>query len=153
MGTPRLSGSRFLFSLTLAALVTTGCIGAGASGAGSRSSDRSVITEEEIRSLPPGSALQVVRTLRSSWLRGRSATLRTDSGRQPPSVFLNDRYFGALSSLEQISSESIAKIRFITAADATTRFGTGYPSGIILVTSKTLVPNAPATAGLGGDQT
>ena len=50
--------------------------------------------------------------------------------------FRDGRPFGALDSLHQIGAETIDVIRFHSASDATTRFGTGYPAGIIEVITR-----------------
>ena len=46
-------------------------------------------------------------------------------------VFVDGRRFGELPVLRQFGVEEIEEIRFLSASDATTRFGTGYPGGII----------------------
>jgi hypothetical protein len=40
---------------------------------------------------------------------------------------------GGLSALDGMEIREIEEIRFISASDATTRYGTGYPGGIIEV--------------------
>ena len=53
-----------------------------------------------------------------------------------PRVYVDDISYGNLNSLSNLSSASIREIRFIKAADATTRWGTGNIGGVILVTTK-----------------
>jgi hypothetical protein len=48
-------------------------------------------------------------------------------------VFLNGRPFGDLVTLYDFNSQTIDEIRFISPADATIRYGTGYAGGIIHV--------------------
>jgi hypothetical protein len=36
-----------------------------------------------------------------------------------------------LDSLLQFGTDTIEEIRYVSGSDATTRFGTGYPAGII----------------------
>lgn len=43
---------------------------------------------------------------------------------------------GGSNTLESMPTIAVREIRFINAADATTRFGTGHPMGAILVTTK-----------------
>ena len=38
--------------------------------------------------------------------------------------------------MENMPATEIIDVEFISAADATTRFGTGYPNGAILVTTQ-----------------
>ena len=41
--------------------------------------------------------------------------------------------FGNVNDLRSMDAAEIDELRFLGAADATTRFGTGYPAGAILV--------------------
>jgi hypothetical protein len=83
--------------------------------------------------MPTGSAFDAVERLHRDWLQSRSVTGRSSTGRSYPEVFVDGRPFGPLDSLNQLGTETIEEIRFINPADATTRYGTGYPGGIIEV--------------------
>jgi hypothetical protein len=50
-----------------------------------------------------------------------------------PTVYLNNVRHGGVASLRDILVTDIQEIRFINAADATTRWGTGHGSGVIMV--------------------
>jgi len=113
-----------------------GCAGSGATREEGPRPSRYVITQEQILDQPPGTALEVVERFHREWLRGRSATLRTSTGRNRPHVFLDGRPFGPADYLGQIGTEDIDYIRFIPPSDATTRYGTGFPAGIIEVITK-----------------
>jgi hypothetical protein len=95
--------------------------------------DGNVITSVEIL---PGmsSAYDVVRNRRPEWLHARG-TLPSDAGRPAlPLVYLEGISYGDCETLKSIAASSIAELRFLDARDATTRFGSGHTSGIILVT-------------------
>jgi hypothetical protein len=115
----------------LGALLVSGCASSGSSADGGGSSDRNSISREELRALPPGNAYRAVQQLRPNWLRSRSGTLRNSTGRTPPVVFLDGRRYGELATLYDFGTQDIEEIRFISPTDATTRYGTGYPGGII----------------------
>ena len=83
-----------------------------------------------------GTAREAVERFHPNWLRGRAGTVRTETGRSYPHVFVDGRPFGTAESLHQFGTESIEEIRFISPADATTRYGTGYTGGIIEVILK-----------------
>jgi len=51
-------------------------------------------------------------------------------------VYVDEISYGNLNSLSNLNSIQIREIRFIKAADATTRWGTGHAGGVILVTTK-----------------
>ena len=120
----------------LGALLVSGCASAGTAAGGEGSSGRNSISREELQALPPTNAYRAVQQLRPNWLRSRSGTLRNSSGRTPPVVFLDGRPFGELVTLYDFGSQTIEEIRFIPPADATIRYGTGYPGGIINVISR-----------------
>jgi hypothetical protein len=121
----------------VAAIAFTACLMGCSSGggyAGSQPPDqRNRITYEELRDLPAANALEVVQGLRSHWLRGRSSSFRSGGGMTLPEVFVNHQHYGPLDSLRQLRTESLEELQFISAPDATTRFGTGYTGGVILV--------------------
>lgn len=78
-------------------------------------------------------AMSVIRRLRPAWLRARGANSFTDPDAMYPVVYIDEIRHGALSTLHQIPTSEILKIEFFASADATTRWGTGHPSGVINV--------------------
>lgn len=125
-------------TLTLALLLTVapacGCVSATSSQGDGPQTDRHRITREQLQALPSGTAFDAVERFHRECLRGRAATIRTDTGRSYPHLFVDGRPYGTLDTLRQLGIEAVEEIRFITASDATTRYGTGYPGGIIDVT-------------------
>lgn len=114
-------------------LVAAAC---ATSGNSSRSGSSDLITQEELRSLEDMTAYRAIERLRPTWLRSRGpVNLRGGSG-SLPAVFLDGSNHGGLASLRQMSLENIGSIQFMNSSDATTRYGTGYPSGIIHVRSR-----------------
>lgn len=95
-----------------------------------------LITLEEITTSGASDALQVVKLLRPSMLRGRSAAPGNRSGLNEIVVYIDGVRAGGPGALENVSAISIREIRYINASDATTRFGTGHALGAILVVSK-----------------
>ena len=92
------------------------------------------ITEEELDDLPVMTARQAIQRLRPSWLRARISTVRGASGtRHSAMVFRDGMPMGGLDVLEGMDIREIGEFRFLTPSDATTRYGTGYPGGIIEV--------------------
>ncbi len=53
-----------------------------------------------------------------------------------PVVFVDRSRRGEIRELELIAADDVERIRYISARDATTRYGTGYPGGIIEVISR-----------------
>lgn len=121
----------------LTGLLLSVALSACASSSSSRSGGSTdLITQEEISSLSVSSAHDAVRRLRPRWLQGRGSQSIQTSGVQLPVVFVDEVRFGPIESLQGIQTSDISSMRFINARDATTRFGTGYPAGIIDVTTR-----------------
>lgn len=113
-----------------------GCLAGHTNRASAPPDQRSLITYEELQSLTAANALDAVQALRSHWLRARASTLRSGGSMTLAEVFVDHQHFGPLESLRQLRTESLQEIRFISAPDATTRYGTGYTGGIIYVLTR-----------------
>lgn len=118
--------------LTLAlVLPTTGCASSGTSGGGS-SDD---ITREDLETVSADNAMEVVSLMRPRWLRARPA--RTINDPTPVvGVVIDGRPRGSLDDLAQIRRENIERISFMSASDATIRYGTGFTGGAVVVTTR-----------------
>jgi type IV pilus biogenesis protein CpaD/CtpE len=119
-------------------LVLAGCASAGGkerSASPTKNRNRNVITLEEIESSHESDTYLLVKSLRPNMLTTRGATsiILTDPG---VIVFLDNQRFGPAQSLSMLPPADIAEIRFLSAAEAQSRWGEGFPQGVILVTSK-----------------
>lgn len=125
-------------AMVFATLALTGCSAATA-GSGGASDD--VITRAEIVETRAHSAFDVVRRLRPQFLRFRgrmdTAPGRTGPGMTEPVVYIDGVRLGGVASLRSIEAVDVAEIRYMSGADATTRFGTGHVAGVILVRTTT----------------
>ena len=88
-----------------------------------------VLTREEIAAAPVGNAYEALDRLRPSFLRphptgGRPATAYA-------TVFIDGVRRGTPDVLRSVAANSIAEIRYLTAADATTRYGLDVQGGVI----------------------
>lgn len=129
----------------LLALSAAACGGGGSGTSAQPAMDRpargpaNLITEAEINSGVYQTALEVVQNLRPGMLipRGTSPTARESSTASVPIVvYQDDVRLGDISSLANIPANRVKEIRVLSASDATTRYGTGHSSGVILVTTK-----------------
>ena len=88
-----------------------------------------LITEAEISAgTNYQNALEVVQYLRPQMLRAR--------GSLPVMLYIDDVKMNDMAGLTSVPTNRIREIRFINARDATTRWGTGHDSGVILLTTK-----------------
>ncbi len=128
-----------VFTSLFACVVALGCAGAGSGSAPTGSApggNPDLITSEQLRAPTVSfmSADAAIRFLRPRWLRSRSGTLV--GGRNFAYVFMDGGPFGTIRTLRSLPVSDISEARFISASDATTSYGTGYPGGIILITSR-----------------
>jgi hypothetical protein len=94
-----------------------------------------LITRAELESSPITNAYDAAQRLRPQWFsRPTAATLQP--GGNPIMVFVDRTQFGTLESLRNLHTDQIEEMEFVPARDATTRYGTGYPSGIVEVTTR-----------------
>lgn len=113
------------------ALAATAC--ATTSDSSSRGS-RNVITAEEIREVDALTAFDAVERLRPAFLRRGRVNVQEDT-KSFPIVYLDDMKLGGIDELRRIRASQVARIEYLSAADATFRFGTGHTGGALLVTT------------------
>jgi hypothetical protein len=87
------------------------------------------ITEEELASIDQLSAFEAIQRLRPRWFQTRTRLL--------PTVHVD----GSVRAdgeeiLRAINCSDVHEMQYLNAPDATTRFGTDYISGAILITTK-----------------
>jgi hypothetical protein len=111
-------------------LVLAVACASGGQQAGPSRSSRNVITAEELQTINVSDAYAAVQRLRSAWLRPR-----TGSG-SPIAVFVDGVRAGEVNILRQIPFITIRELRFVDPSDATTRWGTGYTNGAIMVVTR-----------------
>jgi len=112
-------------------LLAVACAGSG-SGSGSegpRRGSANLITSAELQDVANLSAYEAIQRLRPIWLRPRS-------GSSGPVVFVDGAQMGDPNMLQSISAATVEEIRFRSASDATTRYGTGVTGGAIEVKTK-----------------
>ena len=117
-------------------LVALGCGGGGSGSAAQPTAESratrgaaNLITEAEISASAVQNALEAVQNLRPSMMRPRP-------GGGPVMLYLDNVKMMDLNVLSTVPAARIQEIRYISAQDATTRWGTGHASGVILVTTK-----------------
>jgi len=112
------------------------CASAGAKGSSDQRHDRNVISSDEIAQSSEHNALNLIRALRPGMLadRGKTSIAQQDPGIV---VFVDGQRYGDVSSLEGLEVNTISEIRYLNASQAQSRFGTGFPQGVIAITSRT----------------
>ena len=96
--------------------------------------NHSVISVEELRASGYSDAYHVVESLRPHWLRTRGAT--SFAKRETVKVYLDGSLLGGPDQLRQVTTSSIASIRFLDAIEATQRWGLDHGQGAIVVSTR-----------------
>ena len=97
---------------------------------------RNVLTAEEISRITVGNVYEAIEQLRPEYLRSRGAISFRSASAPRAAVYLDAVYFGTLASLRNIRATQVMLIEYLSASEATTRFGTNHAGGAILVTSR-----------------
>jgi hypothetical protein len=118
----------------IAALIATGCASAGNTGS---NTDRNRITAEQLARLPASNAYEAVRTLQPQWLDSRGV-ISMDPAAKPTTavVFIDGTRAGDLEFLRTIPINTLSEIRYLNAAEASTRYGMGLDRGVIELIGK-----------------
>lgn len=117
--------------LALAASVSACASTGGSAGA---TSSRDVITAEEAVATNLTTAFDVVRARRPAWLQKRGVQSVRVSG--DVVVYVDGMHMGGPSALRQVHVNAIREIRYLDAASATQRWGTGHGFGAIEVSTR-----------------
>jgi glutaredoxin len=115
----------------------TACASGGSKGPGVPRGNANVITRDEIVAAHVSDAYEAVQKLRPEWFhnRGAMSVQSPDPAQTQPVVFLDGQNYGTLDDLRNIQAIDIQSMTLLSANDATTRFGTGYPGGVIMITT------------------
>lgn len=120
-------------ALLLAGGLACGGMGSGGGGGGSGS-----LTSQQLRELQTqyDNMYELIRSERSMWLQTRGSVSFQDPSASLPMVFVDGVEQGEPSALRRINPSDVEEAEFMSASDATTRYGTGYPGGIIRVSTR-----------------
>lgn len=127
--------SRKTLTLGLAVLIWSGaCASSGQSGGASRSRD--LITSEQLMEVPYNTVFEAVRALRPRWLQTRNVASLRSQERHTPRVYVDGQLRGEVNELSRLVPHEVEEIRYMSASDATTRFGTNHIAGAIVITTR-----------------
>ncbi len=112
---------------------TSACV-VGAPGP-SRGTSQGDITRLELEDVLGESAFQAVEQLRPAWLFYRRTPTIVNANPEP-AVYVDQAKLLALDDLRTIPAQDVERIRFLSARDATTIYGTGHMWGAIVVTTR-----------------
>ncbi|GMR13167.1 MAG: hypothetical protein BMS9Abin29_1369 [Gemmatimonadota bacterium] len=95
-----------------------------------------VIAAAELQSVLDLNALQVVERLRPTWLRNRGRVSIENQQFQGARLYVDGNRRGYVADMAEILASDIEEMRFLDSREATTRFGTGFTDGVIVITTR-----------------
>lgn len=102
-------------------------------------SARDLILAPEMANARVTDAYQAVAQLRPEFLRRRGAIVGVPSRRVGLRVYLDDTEMGGVDILRTIPIDQVTAIRYLSASEASFRWGANHADGVILVsTARTL---------------
>ncbi|MCH7531199.1 MAG: hypothetical protein IIB36_05460 [Gemmatimonadetes bacterium] len=128
-----ISSQRLMLAAFALMIGLAGCAsgsgGSGSSGSSGSSSGPNRLTAADLVNQQELDLYDAIRQLRGRWLTSR--------GRGTPRVVVDGspRQSG-IDELRSLRVSDVQEIEFLSASNATTRFGTGYDAGAILVTTR-----------------
>ena len=126
------AGAALALLLLLVGLAAACYPGRATSGSGA---NPDLIGNWELQELADYNVLDAIRRLRPAWLRGGTRpSIAVGPTSTSPRVHLNGVPLRSIAELEEIDARDVREMRFMNGPDASTRFGTGYMNGAILVT-------------------
>ncbi|MYB07753.1 MAG: Plug domain-containing protein [Gemmatimonadetes bacterium] len=126
---PRVASVWLLLTVGLLAACYPGRANSGSGGS------PDLIGNWELQELADYNALDAIRRLRPAWLRGGTRpAIAVGQTSTHPRVHLNGVPLQNINELEEIDARDIREMRFLNGPDASTRYGTGYMNGAILIT-------------------
>jgi len=101
---------------------------------------RDVLSQEEIQTASPsGSALDLIRSLRPTWLQRNRSTRglqRGSSTRGDLPNFYLDGMEQSVSDMQNVAATAVQRAIFFSAREAQNRFGSGNENGAILIVTQ-----------------
>jgi hypothetical protein len=98
--------------------------------------DPNLISEQEVATSNGGNAFEVISRTRPAFLRQRGQTTITQGGSTYATVYVNSQQYGDVTSLRGIAADQIREIRYFSASDAVSRFGSQNGTGVIQIITK-----------------
>lgn len=126
------SAHPFRWLVAILALAVAACGSPGRLGG--MESGQQALTAEDLQRVDVPNAYMAVERLRPDWLRSRGPTSPRNPGGNLPAVYVAGiRQQAGLDALRQVRLGDVMEIQYMSAMDATTRYGTDHAGGAIIV--------------------
>jgi hypothetical protein len=103
------------------------------------------LTGEEIRATNKDNLFDAIRSLRPNWMarRGRGSLTVAEYVK----VYVDGMQLGPPIAMREMNLTEVTEAVYLSASDATTRYGTGHESGAILISTRPVSPTAGTNTG------
>ena len=125
--------SLFALTLTLTSCSSTPSPFGERASANAPRGNSNLIVRAELDAFPGRSAREVIERLHPNWLRARGVR---SAGPSYARVVVDGMSRFNLQELNRLNSDNIESMRRLSAADATTKYGTGFLGGAIEVATR-----------------
>jgi len=119
-------------------LLLAGGLACGGMAGGGGSGGTGTLTSQQLRELQTqyDNMYELVRSERPTWLQTRGNVSFQDPEAALPAVFMDGVEQGRPAALRRVNPSDVEEAEYLSARDATTRYGTGYPGGIIRISTR-----------------
>ncbi len=104
--------------------------------------DRARVTEEELMATHATTLYDALQQIRPEFLRTRGISSIQNPKADIPRVFVDNVEMGDVEFLKTLNIADVAEVQHLSAEQATTRWGTGYVGGALLVLTHAGVPRS-----------
>ena len=118
------------FSLVL---FLAACSGTPGQQAAATPRNPDVISTAELEQYSNAPVRQAIERLHPRFLRTRGTGTIHSRDSDRPVVYLGSTRMGGLEYLDQVATTDLREIRYLSASDASQRFGVGHPGGAIVL--------------------
>jgi len=121
-------------SQVLASLLLTACLNTQPRPA---TSGIDVVGEDQIENMRAVTAYDIVARVHGEYLHSRGRqTLDPKAPAVPAHVYVDDTYYGDISSLKAVPASELSEVRFYQAYEAQYKFGSGHMGGVVQLITK-----------------
>ncbi|HWL39139.1 MAG TPA: hypothetical protein VNO75_02795 [Gemmatimonadaceae bacterium] len=120
--------------LLLLAAAGIACAPPASSGRAARNAN--LITQAELTASGHTNLYDAIANLRPAFFRSRGRSTFDNTVSDYPPVYQDGQRYGEIETLRSISIEHVKQVRFLSASDATTKYGTNHTAGAIEVVTR-----------------
>lgn len=121
---------RLVLTLFALSLGVAGCASGSGGGGGAPRGSSTRIVADELATVSQLDLYGAIQRLRPAWLRPGTR------GQLPEVIVDGSPQAGGAEGLRSFRAGDVGQVEYMSASDATTRYGTGYTAGAILVTTR-----------------